>query len=1111
MTKKFMRNVGSAASLSLLALTLVCQQGFAQLTSGDLSGVVTDASGAVVAGAAVDTLDQATGVKTSQATGGAGTYHFANLPIGTYTVTVTAKGFGTAQVKDVSVDLNKQSTQNFTLQVGSTATTVEVTESAATIDTSTAQITGNFDSRQAAELPSASTGSGVINLSLLQGGVGTSGSTGAGTGPSIGGTRPFYNNFTVEGIDTNDRSTTGPVVTVPNDAVGEFTLISNQFAPEFGHSSGGQFNTTIKGGTNAFHGVAYEYFENRNLNAADNLSAVQGNPLHPRFDDNRFGGDFGGPAIKNKLFFYALYEYEPSGGSASGGSVFAPTAAGYTALSKISGINPNNLAILQKYLGTAPTASAPGDTPNGVYPTVGVGNESLGLQTPNAVTIPIGQITTSAPSYTNSERAVSSVDYTLSDKDNLRGRFILNRSGGLDTNGYPSLFYTTVPNNSYVATLSEYHNFSPSLVNEFRFGYNRLNSFTPAPAPSLPGLDVFPNFTLYDLGVNIGPDPNAPQGGIQNTYQITDNVSYTIGRHTLRFGFDGIDWISPQIFTQRGRGDYEWSNTSDFLFDYYPDYLAQRNVGAREYYGNNQLYGLYINDIYKVNANLTVNLGLRYEYQTTPLGIQQQNLNIAANVPGLLDFSAPVPTKKNFMPRIGVAYSPGTDGKTSIRAGFGIAYDQVRDNLGLDAAVPEFSSTVDVTGNPGTGFLAHGGISPSSVPSSPTTAQLISESSGILPTVLIRPAVITWNVDVQHVIHENLTLDARYVGTHGYHLTVQDQLDRTPVVNASNALPVYLTAPSQATLNGLTSTLTTLTNSYNNAGDVLPAYKAVGLTGVLTSFQPWGSSKYDGLSLEAKYRYTNGLQFIAAYTWSHDLDNSTADVFSTYTTPRRPQDARNLGPDYSSSALDHRQRFTYAAVYTLPYFQKSGSNWLMKNIVGNWDFAPIYTFQTGTLATAQAGVDANLNGDSAGDRTIINTAGNPAIGTGVTALKNSAGATVAFLANNPGAEYIATPKGALANGGRNTLQLLPIDDIDLSLIKKFSITERLKMQVSLRATNIFNHPQYVGGPVNDVAGAGQTSANVHNALIPSTSTFEQWNQVFSSNPRFVQIAAKFTF
>jgi hypothetical protein len=296
-----------------------------------------------------------------------------------------------------------------------------------------------------------------------------------------------------------------------------------------------------------------------------------------------------------------------------------------------------------------------------------------------------------------------------------------------------------------------------------------------------------------------------------------------------------------------------------------------------------------------------------------------------------------------------------------------------------------------------------------------------------------------------------------------------------------------------------------------NNGDIVPAYNAVGVSGILTSYQPWGSSSYNGLSGQANYRLTRGLQFVAAYTWSHDLDNSTADVFSTYTTPRRPQDSQNISPDYSSSALDHRQRFTYAAVYTLPIFQQSGTNWFLKNLVGNWDIAPIYTYQTGTLATAQSGVDSNLNGDTAGDRTIINTGGNPSLGSGVTALTNSAGQTVAYLANNPGAEYIVAPKGTLANGGRNTLQLNPIDDIDLSLIKKFSITERAKIQFGIRATNIFNHPQYTGGFLNDVAPNGQTSTNVHNALIPSASTFEQWSQVFSSNPRSVQLSAKFTF
>src|SRR6185312_4119460 len=154
-------------------------------------------------------------------------------------------------------------------------------------------------------------------LSLLNAGVTTSGGSGYGTGPSVGGQRPTNNNFTIEGIDNNSLSVTGPIVTVPTDAVAEFSVLQNQFSPDFGHSSGGQFNQVVKSGANEFHGALYEYFNNRNLDAADNLDFVKGNPLHPRSDTNRFGGNFGGPIKRNKLFFFADYEYQPSGGTAS--------------------------------------------------------------------------------------------------------------------------------------------------------------------------------------------------------------------------------------------------------------------------------------------------------------------------------------------------------------------------------------------------------------------------------------------------------------------------------------------------------------------------------------------------------------------------------------------------------------------------------------------------------------------------------------------------------------------------------------------------------------------------------------------------------------------------
>ena len=299
--------------------------------------------------------DLATNVESATTTTSAGGYRFENLPIGTYNITVTAGGFNKAEVNGVNVELNQTVTTNATLTIGQAATTVEVTESAASIDTTTAQIQTTYQAKQLADLPSASTGSGVINLALLNAGVTTAGGVGYGTGPSVGGQRPTNNSFTIEGIDNNALSVTGPVVTVPNDAVAEFSILQNQFSPDFGHSSGGQFNQVVKSGTNEFHGMAYEYFQNRNLNAADNLNFVQGNPLHPRFDSNRFGGNFGGPIKRNKLFFFGDYEYNPTGGVNST-AYYAPTAAGYATLAALPGINQTNLAQFQKYLGTATSA-----------------------------------------------------------------------------------------------------------------------------------------------------------------------------------------------------------------------------------------------------------------------------------------------------------------------------------------------------------------------------------------------------------------------------------------------------------------------------------------------------------------------------------------------------------------------------------------------------------------------------------------------------------------------------------------------------------------------------------------------------------------------------------
>ena len=1098
-----------AAVLVALLLALTAPL-FAQLTSGNIVGAVYDPSGAIIPGATLVATNTATGATSTTTSTSAGDYRFENLPVGTYDLTVTAPGFAKAELKGISVLLNATPTENIKLSVGQSTATIEVSSTAVAIDTTTATIQNTFSTKQVTDLPTTATGSGVLNLALLNAGVASSGAVGVGTGPSVAGQRPRNNNFTIEGIDNNSGAVTGPLVSVPNDAVAEFGTLQNQFSPEFGHSSGGQYNTIIRSGSNEFHGVAYEYFQNRDLNAADNLSFVSGTPLHPRYDNNRFGGTVGGPILRNKLFFFVDYEYNPVGEASSPSQLFAPTSAGLSQIAAIPGINQNNFNEFKKYVPVASGSCAgSANCPSVVVSSLAAGPEYLQSNI-TGTAIQVGQIPVSAPSYTNNEAAVASVDYNLSEKDAIRGRFVLNRTGSIDTAATLPVFFTTTPTNNYLATFSEYHNFSPTLINEFRFGYNRDSSQDPSGNFSFPGLDQFPNLVWNDLGLQVGPDPNAPQYGYQNTYQLTDNVTWTKGAHSFKFGFDGTRLVNPQSFTQRSRGDYEYSYLSDYLFDFTPDYIAQRSAGNPVYWGNRWLFGWYGNDSWKLRPNLTINLGLRYEYQTVPATENEQSLNSIASVPGLITFGQPSPQTNNIMPRIGVAYSPGETGKTSIRAGFGINYDVLFDNLGLLTLPPQLSTTQDVTGNGGSNFLANGGLPATGPSANFTAAEARAATAGFVPNVQ-RPKSYQWNFGIQHEFAGNYVFQTQYIGTRGTDLDAQIQLNKQPTVTAANALPVYWSAPSAATLNSLTSTLSALTDAKNAGGDIVPAYYNAGFTSNITSYQPWGNSSYQGWANTLTRRFNNGLQFNLAYTWSHAIDNSTADVFSTYSTPRRAQNSQDLTADYASSALDHRNRITGELIYDLPFFKHSG--WLLKNVVGNWEFAPIYTYQTGTVYTVQSGVDSNLNGDSAPDRAIVNpiAGSNPAIGSGVTALVNSAGQTVAYQVNNPNAGYAQAPLGTIATGGRNTKLLNPIDDIDITLVKRVNFTERIGMEFSARFFNIFNHPQYTGGFLNDVAPNGATGTDQRLFMEPQSPFFNQISQVWSSNPRAMVLALKVIF
>ena len=995
-------------------------------------------------------------------------------------------------MKDVTVVVSKIETVNVTLQVGPVSSSVDVIEAAASIDTTTATIGSTFDTRDSRDLPVSGIGLGALNLSLLTAGVASNGGLQMGTGPSVGGMRTRSNNFTVDGADNNNRANTGALVTVPNDATLELTLLQNQFGAEFGHGSGGQFNLIVRAGTNDVHGSVYEYLQNRNLNALDQLFANAGTRTKPRFDSNRLGANLGGPLRRNKLFYFVDFEYAPTGQASSPGEILSPTEQGYATLATIPGLSQTNLGVLKQYVAPAPVALA--DTTQ--YPIV------------SGIPIPVGILPVVAPSYQNSYNAVGSGDYYASATDQLHLRYIFNHASQLDNAANLPVFFHPISIASHLAAITENHTFSPSLIGEFRIAYTRFLDNTPSGNYKFPGLDAFPNIQIADLGgLQIGPDPNGPQFLASNTYQFAENITWTRGHHTVSAGFGAQQAIAPTRFSFNVRGDYEYGSLNVFLQDITPDQVAQRTVGNPTYYGNQHSLSGYVNDSIRLTGRLTANFGVRYDHASVPYSETLQTANSIASVPGIFVFNAPKPQYLNFSPRVGLAWSPGNTGTTSIRAGFGMAYDVLFDNIGINSPPPEFATTVQDTSMAIRGFLANGGISPGLGAGTLTAAGARAATSAYIPNQEL-PYSLQWNIGVQHVFAKDFTVETRYLGTRGVHLDIQTRPTDYSPVTPTNSLPTYLTAPSQATLNALPLTLDQLIP----ATHVLPQYAAAGFTNAsLVEYAPRGNSSYNGLATQITKRASKHLQFIGAWTWSHLMDDSTADFFTTLLTPRRPQDSQNLSAERANSALDHRHRVTFAAIYDIPFSPAAGK--LSKAFVANWSLAPIYTWESPEFVTALSQTDSNLNGDFFSDRTIINPAGAAGTGSDVTPLTNSAGKTVAYLADNPNARYIVAGPGAYADGGRNTLAGRHIDNVDLNILKDIHATERMRVQFSAQLFNALNHPQFVPGFTNRVDNPvnPNNSGGVFNYLTPGNSIFNHPEAIYSSNPRGIQIALKLLF
>ena len=1090
-----MQRILVSFSVLLLALCLWASHGYAQAISGSVVVTVQDQTGAVVPSAKVTLTNKQTGTTLSGSATAAGLARFPIVDVGNWTVTVEAANFkkfaGAA-----AVSLNATADVLAKLEVGAVSQTVEVAGAVESlVETTASQLSKTFDSQKVVLLPVGS----VNDLAMLAPNVVHKGDGVVGEGGSVGGQRARNNNFTLDGVDNNDISVTGSLISPIQEAVAQFTILQNQFNAEFGHSSGGQFNTITKSGTNELHGDAWWYLQNRNLNALDHLTreAIGRGDLEgrPRYDNNRLGGQMGGRVVKNKLFYFGAFQYTTTGSGGSSQQILLPTAAAFTQLAGIPGVSSYTLDLLKNNVNPASAAT-----------------KSV---TVFGRTVPVGAVSLFIPNFNTNYQWQGNVDQNVGDHDQLHYRFFWSRYRAPNMGAPLPKFNGDNYNNNRLLAITDVHSFSPTLLNEFRYSYRRNNAGWSVPA----AYKDFPNVEVDELSLNIGPEGNSPQGGVQNINQWTNNVSWQRSHHAVKFGMEVRNAVSPSDFLPRGRGEYDYATLETLLRDIKPDGAngGLRGVGSGFFAGNQYaIYG-FLQDDWKATSNLTLNLGLRYEYTSYPRDAATQKLNALSSA-GPFNFGLPKTDKNNWAPRLGFAYAPrvqggllkkifGEPGKSSIRAGAGVAYDVVFQNLILLQLPPQLQQELDASSGSGgfygtdANFLKNGGLQNHPIP--PNTAADAREATQSLITDQHVPVTYTWSLSFQREMHKDWSLETRYVGTRGLHLPIQFRWNNGVVPPANLFLPTYMSAseiPAASTLAGMTTRQVFL-----NARKRL--YSSLGFAGNVTAFEPVGNSTYHAASMELKRRFARSYMMTAAYTYSHTIDDSTNELFSSYINPRRPEDVFNLRNERGNSALDRRQRFVTSAIWELPLLRKSHG--LLRQL-GGWQLTGIFEAETGQWATPLSGVDSNGNSDSAGDRAIINSKGQEGVGAGVNAVTRtgqvvsvsatSATNIVAYLAKNSNAQYVTAEVGAKTNAGRNTLRGAGINNFSFSIVKDFFFKPESQKKIQFMAymLNAFNHPQYTVDALN--FGYVQVASPDFND-----------NKIFSGGHRTIQLALKFHF
>ncbi|HXT73248.1 MAG TPA: carboxypeptidase regulatory-like domain-containing protein [Candidatus Angelobacter sp.] len=994
----------------LFALNTVAR---AQSTA-TLQGAVTDTSNAAVPGAKVVVHNQNTGVDRTTQTDESGAYLVSGLLPGVYRVEITASGFQTAVIKDLTLSVATTTTENTQLQVGQVSQEVTVTGGEPLVDTSDATVGQVINQRTVQQIPL--NGRHFVDLGLLIPGTVTPPQNGFLTAPLRGqgsfaintaGQREDTTNWMINGINLSDEVQNQITFQPSINTVSEFKIDNSTFPAEYGRNSGAIANILTRSGSNDFHGEVFDFVRNNFFDARNffNPKPVAMSP----FIRNNFGAAAGGPIKRNKAFFFASYEglRQRQGLSLSSFTLSPDQQTQIAATSN---------STIQKIAALFPTENAQGTG------TAGVPGSFNGFNG-------------SAVAPVNIDQGTGDLDFALTDNDHLHGYYALQQ----DLRQEPTLQGNNLPgwgdtraSRRQIMTLEEDHVFSPSLTNEARVGYNRIHiTFTPNQLLNPTSFNIndgvtapigIPQISVTGL-FNIGGPGGFPQGRGDTTVVGSDTVRYLRGNHSFVFGGEIRRFYNNNFALDAGT--FTYGNICNFMADGVVTFTG--GVPSSPCAGaptggtttNNRFsinlsngaskilepaFGLYFEDSYKVRSNITLELGLRYDYNNVITDADNRFVEFIPSTVSLVQvgtngLSEPYrANKKNIQPRVGIAWDPWGDGKTSVRAGYAILADQpVSGIVAPQASNPPFGDPLTFNGTIGL-----------------SNAQATAGPAGLSPSTIFAgfddPYVQSYNLTIQHQVSTSLGFQVGYVGSKGTHLRLARNLNQ-PAIGTATVPFAALSASS-------------------------PIRPGAGL-GNITEIDSSGNSNYNALWVTANKRFATGLQFNASYTYSKSLDyNSLSSQGVTL------EDSTNPRLNYGPSDFDARHRFVINAIYDLPF---KGNH-----LVSGWELGLISQAQSGNPLTIVFN-----NTTATGNRTLrpdasaaIQTTGNPAN----------------WIANP---SVLSSPSTGgvfhFGNLGRNTVIGPTFVNTDFSLIKNTKITERFNTEFRAEVFDIFNHPNF-GNP-----------------------------------------------